>query len=1635
VSKSGYITATPSYSLVACPGTSTKNVILTPIPTITSISPNSGPTSGGNKVTILGAHLSFATSVTFGGTAATFGYNATTGDLEATAPSHVAGAVAVTVTIPNTLGVTSPGGYTYVTASTGTLTGTVQDGVTNGVISGASVSFNGSSTTTNASGVYTLTNQACFTSTLTVSKSGYITATPSYSLVACPGTSTKNVILTPIVTPSPPSAPTALTSARVSGHVSLSWNDTSTNETGFKLERRDDPSGTYAQVALLVQNQNLYTDMTAVTTAGYCYRVRATNATGDSPYSSESCIARQGSATASQHLQFSSAAYPAGPSGASVTITRTGGSSGTVAVTVLVSQGTAVAGWDYSTLGPVAVTFAPGETSKTVTVLHVLLLRVDNRTVNLALMGPTGDATLGSPSSAVMTIQGTGSTPGTISIQDPVCIQGPSRCAGGGLLTNGFPDPAKLAQFVSVNGAVADGVTLLVLSVVSSAPITFSLSHASEWPHYGTLMQVDGCCSAQSIMVNPVGSTAVAVYRAPIDLSEEVSLGVTAVNAQGNTIANGQIYLRRPPVVFIHGVWSNPDVFAFWEKAITLADGPVVWHADYRANSADTFNPFDESVPISSLLLAVETALNMERAKGIAASQVDVIAHSMGGLVARAREKDRGPRVAFKRKENRNQGEFHKLITIGTPHQGSPFADYLTKYKCGPVGAAFTGLQHPIGQAIYDFQTTSQTLALLGSTVVPSHAIAGRKPASSATEREMNVLLAPFFESVNGILGNDGEHDTQVRVSSQRGGLNDGTTADTVDGVIHGTMQVASLEDGGITETTAPGVFDVVLQALTASTTSGRFGSINDPVFRPTGTDRMNEPCFGLVFATTARAFATVIPAPGTIVRPGEVIQIVFSVPAASSSAMISIGGQVTDVTGSAGLFSTTYQLSPDVIGRITISATTLDLGASNLSADTYVVVLPSTQPTGLTPSPGSLEFAVPGLRTTLTVIGMYGDGATADLTSSASGTTYSTLSGRTSVVTVSAEGVIQAVANGQDTIIIQNGGQTASVTATVNITNHPPTLAALADTTVVAGQTVNIPLTASDPDGNSLQLSGTGLPSFVTLVDNHNGTGVLSVQPSQTDVGIYPMYVSIVDDGEPALGLSRSWQLTVTSDTVIPPPEAPKWVVPGMAYVTGQLSGTIWQSDVTIFNPDTTRTATYSVAFLDARNPVDDYSKLTWTPINVEPLGSVASGNLLGSTFGQPLGAYGALMVRGDVAPLPPVITARTFNNGDPTKGTFGLSVPPTSVSGGVSSQAPQAASVLIGLRQNADAYTNLGLVNLQNDWPKIQIDFLDGLTAAPLASRVVDMQPYQSLQINNALLDAGYAGTSDLYTVKVKILQGTAVYPWASVIDAHSTDPIVVTPTELPSNAYRIPGVVRLTGANGEHWRSRVTVSNPSSGSRKVHMVFSYVLCDTSGCAGSASLSGDLVMSPGQTQSWDDFVKVWLSAKGGVTVDDATSYQNSFLDVSPAAGDSNSDPLVVLGETYNDTPNGHVGLQVPGYTPLDGASRTGAYKRLALTGLASTTAYRTNLALFVIAGSTGKWCNVHVYSAYGTELKEIPVFVDGISQLSSTTLFGDLPGDLSRLSVVIDNIDDGVTVGGYATIIDNTSGDATFVKATPAP
>ncbi|MBP5114738.1 autotransporter domain-containing protein [Pseudomonas protegens] len=95
-------------------GVATYNLVVTSsaVPTLTSVSPNSGSTAGATAVTLTGSNFTGATSVSFGGTAAP-SYtvnNATT--ITATTPAHAAGAVNVTIITPGG-STTLTNGYTY----------------------------------------------------------------------------------------------------------------------------------------------------------------------------------------------------------------------------------------------------------------------------------------------------------------------------------------------------------------------------------------------------------------------------------------------------------------------------------------------------------------------------------------------------------------------------------------------------------------------------------------------------------------------------------------------------------------------------------------------------------------------------------------------------------------------------------------------------------------------------------------------------------------------------------------------------------------------------------------------------------------------------------------------------------------------------------------------------------------------------------------------------------------------------------------------------------------------------------------------------------------------------------------------------------------------------------------------------------------------------------------------------------------------------------------------------------------------------------------------------------------------------------------------------------------------------------
>lgn len=73
----------------------------------------------------------------------------------------------------------------------------------------------------------------------------------------------------------------------------LTWQDASTNESGFVIERRLGPSSTstaYAPVGQASQGATSYVDTTGLAAGStYCYRVQAFNSSGPSPYSNEAC--------------------------------------------------------------------------------------------------------------------------------------------------------------------------------------------------------------------------------------------------------------------------------------------------------------------------------------------------------------------------------------------------------------------------------------------------------------------------------------------------------------------------------------------------------------------------------------------------------------------------------------------------------------------------------------------------------------------------------------------------------------------------------------------------------------------------------------------------------------------------------------------------------------------------------------------------------------------------------------------------------------------------------------------------------------------------------------------------------------------------------------------------------------------------------------------------------------------------------------------------------------------------------------------------------------------------------------------------------------------------------------------------
>ena len=756
---------------------------------------------------------------------------------------------------------------------------------------------------------------------------------------------------------------------------------------------------------------------------------------------------------------------------------------------------------------------------------------------------------------------------------DPACLTA-THCAGEHLVRSGAydfflnPDVDDLvAAQVRRTGIVTDGVTMLLLRKKSTVPVTFTLQGAG-YPTLGALMDRESGSIGNSVTVEPLptahGSYAFAAYRAPVDFPGAAGdrpggVTVTIASTAGGTTATVPLTLFAPPVVLVHGLWSRSAVWGrpggglekfLQDRGFDLCPGCLVDYGEIdRAPSFDPHAPtIPEQIAVLRLVHAINEARFLKRSAGIAVSQVDVVGHSLGGLVARSRAiADFAP---FRTDQTYGQGDFHKLITIGTPHYGSPLANWLLEHRCNAVHVGderveptiadlLASINAPIGEAVVELQAGSPVLRSLGQTDVMSHTIVGIEPANgSFTEATLDslIFLSGNSGSIDSLLGGDLQHDTIVNRASQQGHP-DPRDGPDIPEVVHANLNPIHPTIG---ETESAAVWSQVSALLEAPllTPFPAFEPLPAPL--TSGNPNANPEC-PLAAIAPARprleGSLTLSPAPGTIVSPGASVAVTVSLAGGNPVAGVLVRfGEGLEFIDGPGPFAFDVTAPDDRAGRVDLLVDTFGPGPENYSATTYVVVAPDMAPASLSVFPSSLAFEQVGERAALHVTAHASDGGAIDVSAASSGTTYQTQSGGTTVVAVDAGGVVQATGPGQDALVVTHGGLTAAVPVSVVVTNRAPVFAPLAPVVVQAGAAAAVPVSATDPDGDPIRLAASGLTSFMTFTDAGGGSGQVTIQPAIADVGAYRVHLTVADSGFPPLGSGADLDVTVAP----PCPAAP---------------------------------------------------------------------------------------------------------------------------------------------------------------------------------------------------------------------------------------------------------------------------------------------------------------------------------------------------------------------------------------------------------------------------------------------------------------------------------------------------------------
>ncbi len=486
------------------------------------------------------------------------------------------------------------------------------------------------------------------------------------------------------------------------------------------------------------------------------------------------------------------------------------------------------------------------------------------------------------------------------------------------------------------------------------------------------------------------------------------------------------------------------------------------------------------------------------------------------------------------------------------------------------------------------------------------------------------------------------------------------------------------------------------------------------------------------------------------------------------------------------------------------------------------------------------------------------------------------------------------------------------------------------------------------------------------------------------SEPGIFNATVTVTDD----LGRSSTATATIYIDSI---PEmrsassGTKSLYLPVAGRTAGAGGTFFVSDATIYNGSGANDLVVDALYMPDGRIDFHYEQFVIPPDRFLNLPDLVARSFHGAT--------GVGWVRFDVSDPHAQVTSRSYNQ--QPFGTAGTLVPAAT-----SADAVRPLSRRVFLQDWRTGFrTNIGFTEIEGAGAEVTVSLFTP-AGAPSGTKTYTIKPWAHVQINgDPLLQqpgrievATSSGAVLAYVSTIDNLTGDAVYQ-------AGIDPAAL----IAGDRWVVPVVTRTPGNLGTQWRSDARVWNAGEQDATVTVKLFGI---------TGPQQTDVVVKSGATLAWDDVVSAIFPQVTGSAV-------------GPLMLETHG-RIAVTSRIYNQATQGSYGMAAP---PRAVRDLLVAGEIAELLQLESDEAYRCNFGMTAL--EEGAEVQVRAFNAAGELLASRNYDVAPMSNRQIGNIFAELgiPASLPAARLQIHVLRG--TVYGYASVIDNRTGDAVFVEA----